>query len=51
MCSEDGYSNILLNGPQGMVFAATVSFNKDDGYSNKNVSSKYNLSLSQVFRD
>ena len=27
------------------------SFSKDDGYGNENVSPKYNLALSQVFRD
>ena len=27
------------------------SFSKDDSYSNENVSPKYNLALSQVFRD
>ena len=27
------------------------SFSKDDGYSNENVIPKYNLAMSQVFRD
>ena len=27
------------------------SFSKDDGYNNENASPKYNLALSQVYRD
>ena len=49
------YGNSTLLEPEGQVDPVhripLGSLSKDDGYGNENISPKYNLALSQVFRD